>query len=255
MSFLNRMLAFAYKNYSIEKKNMFTLAEVFIIPIITVVSLALLSEFLNLKQEKSFILIGAISFIAFQISQLDVSYSLLFEVWSKSLKHMFVAPVRGVEIAIGSWLVGCIRALLSLLTMFSVLYLFFDVEIKMHGLLLFILGLLLSGLSLGILTLIFLLTFGYRVEFITWTIASVVMLFSGIYYPITILPDFLLYVAKAIPLSYILDYYRSFYGFESVLNIKHGFALLAIYLAVEFVLLEASIKRAKKTGIIIKMSE
>ncbi len=255
MSLLNRILAFAYKNYSIEKKNMFTLAEVFIIPIITVVSLALLSEFLNLKHERAFIIVGAIAFIVFQISQLDVSYSLLFEVWSKSLKHMFATPVRGFEIVLGSWLIGCIRALLSFLAMSLVLYLFFGMEVKMQGLLLFIIGLLLSGLSLGILTIIFLLTFGYRVEFITWTIASIVMLFSGIYYPITILPDLLLYVAKAIPLSYILDYYRSFYGFESMLDIKHGFALLTLYLFLEFIVLDISIKRAKKTGIIIKMSE
>ncbi len=255
MSLLNRILAFAYKNYSIEKKNMFTLAEVFIIPAITVVSLALLSEFLNLEHEKAFILIGAVAFIVFQISQLDVSYSLLFEVWSKSLKHMFATPIRGFEIAIGSWFVGCIRAVLSLLTMFAVLYIFFNIKIVFDGLFIFVLGLLLSGLALGVLTLIFLLTFGYRVEFITWTVASIVMLFSGIYYPITVLPDVLLYIAKAIPLSYILDYYRSFYGFESMLNIKHGFALLTVYLIIEFILLDISIKRAKKTGIIIKMSE
>ena len=50
----------------------------------------------------TFILIGAVTMNTVQIAQLDLSYALLYSVWSKSLKHEFIAPIR-----LGHILLGC----------------------------------------------------------------------------------------------------------------------------------------------------
>ncbi len=54
----------------------------------------------------TFILIGAISMNTIQIAQLDLSYALLYSVWSKSLKHEFIAPIRLSHILLGGRLCG-----------------------------------------------------------------------------------------------------------------------------------------------------
>jgi len=47
-----------------------------------------------------------------------------------------------------------------------------------------------------------------------WSISSLMALICGIYYPISILPTPLPEIARAIPLTYFLEYFRTFYGFD-----------------------------------------
>src|SRR3989337_877906 len=58
----------------------------------------------------SFILIGAIALSIIQVCQIDIAYVMLFDMWSKSIKHTFISPVRGYHLIIGSLLFGIIRS-------------------------------------------------------------------------------------------------------------------------------------------------
>jgi hypothetical protein len=44
-----------------------------------------------------------------QVCQLDVAYAVLFDIWSKSMKHQFLTPIGIRHMAVGSWLVGVAR--------------------------------------------------------------------------------------------------------------------------------------------------
>ncbi len=52
-----------------------------------------------------FILIGIISMSVIQVCQIDVAYVLLYDLWSKSLKHTFIAPVHSFQLILGSWMI------------------------------------------------------------------------------------------------------------------------------------------------------
>ena len=82
-------------------------------------------------------------------------------------------------------------------------------------------------------------------------------LVCGIYYPISVLPFPLPEVARAIPLTYLLAYFRSFYGFsEEIQNaLGWGFGLIGFYVIVEAILFKAVLQRARKTGVLLKLSE
>jgi ABC-2 type transport system permease protein len=109
----------------------------------------------------------------------------------------------------------------------------------------------------GITVCILLLLFGYKADVAAWSISSLMALVCGIYYPISILPSPLPVVAKAIPLTYFLEYFRSFYGFggERGNLLVLGFGLTGFYLMVEALLLKMVLYRARKTGFLIKLSE
>ena len=101
------------------------------------------------------------------------------------------------------------------------------------------------------------LTFGNRAEVAAWSLVSLMLLICGIYYPITILPRWAATVAEFIPLTYFLEYFRHFYGFQPTFThvLARGYVLVVTYLLLEFYLMKVALRRAKKTGLLLKLSE
>ena len=63
-----------------------------------------------------------------QVCQIDVAYVLLYDLWSKALKHTFIAPIHSFHLIAGSWLIGVMRSFVVflLLSIFSTLAFGFD---------------------------------------------------------------------------------------------------------------------------------
>ena len=102
--------AFAHRNIIMARRNVFFLFELTFWPGVAMLSHGLLTRFLDLTpQMTAFILVGTVSLSAVQVCQLDVAYAVLFDIWSKSMKHQFLAPVRIYHLALGSWIVGVAR--------------------------------------------------------------------------------------------------------------------------------------------------
>ncbi|MBM4307583.1 MAG: ABC transporter permease [Deltaproteobacteria bacterium] len=267
MSLLNfqRMLvqigAFAFKNWIITKRNFFSLSEILFWPLVGLFSVGLLTVFLQLDESMTgFILIGVMSMSLIQVCQIDVAYALLYDLWAKSMKHTFIAPIRPFQLISGAWLIGMARSSLVflLLSIFSGIAFGFNFfQSGAISLILYLLGLFLIAVSIGIGVCILVLLFGYKAEVAAWSITSLMALICGIYYPISILPSPLPEIARAIPLTYFLEYFRSFYGFEGRINslLLRGFGLIGLYLIIEAVLLRWVIHHARKNGTFIKLSE
>ncbi len=243
------------------KRNVFSFFEILFWPVVGFFSVGLLTDFLRLDPDMAgFILVGIISMSVIQVCQIDVAEALLYDLWAKSMKHIFIAPVHPFQLILGSWLIGIIRSsivflLLSIFSSFA-----FGYDFSRPGLLslgLFLVGLFLTSASVGITVCILVLVFGYKAEVAAWSLSSLMALVCGIYYPISILPFPLPEIARAIPLTYFLEYFRSFYGFNGGLKnlLGWGFGLAGLYLIIEATLLKAMIYRARKKGTLIKLSE
>ena len=253
--------AFIFKNWIMAKRNIFALFEIAFWPLISFLSVGLLSDFVNLSPSmKGFILIGVVAMNTIQVCQLDMAYVLLYDIWSKSLKHNFVAPIGIRHILLGSMIIGIIRGGIVFFVLAFLSQMVFHFNIVVPYILatsFFLSGLFLNAVIIGMLVSILVLLVGYKAEVAAWSVVSIMFLICGIYYPISILPDWVQAVAKALPLTYFLEYYRSFYGFEpfcaSVL--LRGYSLLSIYLVLEIYLMQSALIRAKKNGMLLKLSE
>lgn len=85
---INKIIAFTYRNYLFAKRNIYAFVEVLFWPAVGVISIGLMSSFLELTSElKAFLLTGAIISGILQVTQLDVAYGFLYDVWSKSLRQ------------------------------------------------------------------------------------------------------------------------------------------------------------------------
>jgi len=243
------------------KRNVFSLFEILFWPVVGFLSVGLLTNFLELETNMSgFILIGIISMSVTQVCQIDVAYVLLYDLWSKSMKHTFIAPVQPFQLILGSWLIGVFRSFVVFLLLCILSGVAFGFDFLRPGigpLSLFLLGLFLISALVGISVCILVLLFGYKADVAAWSISSLMALICGIYYPISILPSPLPDIARAIPLTYFLEYFRSFYGFAGEMKnlLAWGFGLTALYLIVEAFLFRTVLYRARKNGVLIKLSE
>ncbi|MBC7109998.1 MAG: ABC transporter permease [Archaeoglobi archaeon] len=259
-SSLNKFLAFAYKNWVMSRRNVFTIFEIAFWPVVGFLSVGLMSRYLVLSDEQTaFILIGAVTFSSVQVCQLDVGYSLLFDVWSKSIKHTFATPTEPYHYILGSSLVGALRALAVLIILSSLGNLFFGfniLAIELKALLLIFLAIILSAISIGMLVCISVLLVGLRAEVAAWSIVWLYLLLGGIYYPPSVLPKSLQLISDFIPLTHLLSYFRSFYlGSPLHHEISMTFLLLAIHISLTAVLLKIATDHALKSGLILRVSE
>ncbi|MFN3384908.1 MAG: ABC transporter permease [Archaeoglobaceae archaeon] len=255
-----KTLGFTYRNFIITKRNFFTIFETLFWPVIGLISVGLMGAYLELNREQfAFILIGAVTLSVLQVSQLDVAYVLLFDIWSKSVRYTFATPISAWNMILGSWLFGIFRGLIA----FSILFLageaLFRVNlfIPLPWLLLFLLGVFLSAMIIGVITCSLLLIFGYRAEIFAWTLSAIFMLICGIYYPVSMLPEAIRTISYAIPLTHFLEFYRSFYGFETSFGnpLLIGYAISFFALALLVALYLWAFERARRRGTITQFSE
>jgi len=258
---MTKTRAFVFKNMIMTRRNVFTLFEILFWPLVAFLSVGLLAEFAELKPSmKAFILVGVVSMSAVQVCQLDVSYALLYDVWSKAVKHSLIAPVGLRHLLAGSMIVGVLRGGSVFFILMGASYLIFGFDFTTPGTLplcLFLLGLFLSAAMVGLFVCILVFTFGLRAEVAAWSLVSLMLLVCGIYYPVSILPRWVMFLSELIPLTYFLEYFRQFYGFEPTFShvLAKGSVTLVAYLSLELILVKAALRRAKRTGMLLKLSE
>ncbi len=258
---LNKVWAFSVRSTLVNRRNVFAIFEMLFWPMIAVFSVGLLTRFLKLDEATvTFILIGAVSMNTIQIAQLDLSYALLYSVWSKSLKHEFIAPIRLSHILLGTGLVGLIRGFLVFVLMGFLCVTIFDMDLGapgLSGLIIFLAGMFLSAAIIGAAVLALVLRFGQRAEVAAWAFSYLMLLLCGLYYPISVFPAGVQVVAQFIPLTYFLDYFRHFYGFPLVSKhpLLYGFSESVIYILISYGIVYLTLKSAYKRGILLRLSE
>lgn len=253
--------AFFLKGWRMTRRNALTVFEVVFWPVVSLLSVGLMTAFLGVAPETTvFVLIGSLAFSVLQVCQLDVAYSVLFDMWGKSVRHQFLAPVRPWHMVLGAWLMGVLRgvavfALLAVVSRWA-----FGVSFLGAGwasAAAFVLGLVLSAAGLGLIVSTLLLLFGVHAEVTAWSGVSLVLLLCGIYYPVSMLPAPLTTVAAAIPLTYFLEAFRADYGFPPLFATPWvwGYAIALVYVAGGYAAFSWAITRARRTGMLLKLSD
>ena len=252
--------AFALRSFVMASRNVFFFFELLFWPVVGVLSIGLMARFLDLdRAQTAFVLIGTIALSVIQVCQLEVAYAVLYDVWSKSMKHQFLAPIGVRHLTTGSWVVGVVRGLLVFVLLAALARWSFGFDVlaaPASALPIFLLGCFLSAWVVGVAVCTLVMYFGTRAEASAWACVNLVLVLAGVYYPISVLPAPVAALASAIPLTYFLDAYRAHYGFTPELAhpLATGLALSAVYLALSHWSLVVALKRARRNGQLLKMS-
>jgi ABC-2 type transport system permease protein len=253
--------AVVLRNTIMGLRNVFFFFELLFWPVVGVLSIGLMTRFLGLSAEQSaFVLVGTIALSVVNVCQLEVAYAMLLDVWSKSVKHQFMAPIGVRHLTVGAWLVGILRGLVIFVLLAWLGAWAFGFRVLapgVGGVAAFLAGCFLTAWIVGVLVCALVTLFGSRAEAFAWASVNLVLVLAGIYYPVSVLPGPVAALAATIPLTYFLDAYRSHFGFASefAAPLATGFALSALYALLAHWAFRAAVERARRTGLLLKMSE
>ncbi len=191
--------------------------------------------------------------------QLGVSISFFEEMWSRNLGHLFVSPLRPYELIISLTVMSLVRTIIGIVPASLLAIVFFGFSVYSLGLSLavFFVNLLAMGWAIGFMVSGMVLRFGLGAESLAWVAIFAVAPVSGIYYPISVLPDWLQIVARVMPSSYVFEGMRAIIR-DGVVRVDYmliATGLNVIYLAAGALIFLAFFRNARQRGLLLQVGE
>ena len=155
-----------------------------------------------------YLLVGTLVWHYLSIVFDAVSEMVAWERWEGTIEYTFMSPVSRFTHMVGTAIFSLVYGLLHTGTILGVVIIFFRLDLREANLLGGVVVLLVGSFSfigLGIVAAILPLLFPERGAQMTHVIQALVLLFSGVYYPITVLPGWMQKVARFSPATYALE--------------------------------------------------
>jgi ABC-2 type transport system permease protein len=226
-------------------------------PVLQIITWGFLQSYIS--QNDSFFaraggtLIGAVILwdILFR-GQLGFSISFLEEMWSRNLGNLMMSPLKPIEFLIALMVMSLIRLAIGAIPMTLLAYFFFGFNFYSIGLPLiaFFCNLIFTSWSIGIFVSGLVLRNGLGAESIVWTLMFVMLPLACIYYPVTVLPGFLQYIAWALPPTYVFEGMRALLidGVFRTDLMLDSLVLNTVLFSASFLIFLALLRSAKRHG-------
>ena len=191
----------------------------------------------------------------------SISFNMLFleEIWSRNFTNLFISPLKVSEIITALTATALIRTLIGIVPAILLATPFFGVSIFSLGptIVLLLLSLYIFGMTLGMLVVSGLLRYGPAFENVAWSSLFLLAPLGCIYYPLSILPDWLQILAKTLPLVYIFEEVRSILlnNIVNYSNIMSALALNFFYFLLSVFVFYKAFHEARKRGTLINVGE
>ena len=191
----------------------------------------------------------------------SISFNMLFleEIWSRNFTNLFIAPLKVSEIITALTTTALIRTLIGIVPAVLLASPFFGVSLLSLGLplILLLLSLYAFGITLGLFVVSGLLRYGPAFENVAWSSLFLLAPLGCIYYPLSILPDTLQILAKALPLVYIFEEVRSILvnNVVNYSNIAIALILNFFYFLLSILVFYSAFDEARKRGTLINVGE
>jgi ABC-2 type transport system permease protein len=142
----------------------------------------------------------------------NVGEMVAWERWEGTIEYTMMAPISRLAHMLGVSLFSIIYGLIRSALLLGVLSLFFSVDLSRANILgatVILLAGSISFLGFGIMAAVLPLLFPERGEELTFVISSILLLVSGVYYPISVLPGWMQPLATISPATYVLEGMRA----------------------------------------------
>ncbi len=203
-----------------------------------------------------FLLIGTLVWAYLSAVLDDLSLVVAWERWEGTIEHTLMAPVPRSIHLLGMSAFGIVHAIVRTLLIFAMAIPFFHIEIGQANWLSAVLVIAVGSISvagLAILTGVLPLLFPERGEQMSFMVQAAVLLVSGVYYSVDVLPVWLRTISLFSPATYLLEGVRGALldgqgvrDVQSTLWILLGFGLVMV--PGSMVVFAAAERWAKRTG-------
>ncbi len=159
-----------------------------------------------------YLLVGTLVWHYLSVVFDNVSEMIAWERWEGTIEYTFMAPVTRFTHMVGQTLFALVYGLLHTAIILGVVAAFFQLDLRQANLAGGALMLLAGSLSftgLGIVASVLPLLFPERGAQMTHVIQAVLLLISGVYFPVSVLPGWMQPLTRLSPATYVLEGMRS----------------------------------------------
>jgi ABC-2 type transport system permease protein len=192
-------------------------------------------------------------------SQMGFSISFLEEIWSRNLGHVFVSPLRPRELVAGLMCMSVVRVVVGVAPAVLLAWLLYHFGLFAMGpvVVAFFAALLMMGwaVALGVTSLI--LRYGAGAEALAWSVLFGLTPFAAVFYPVSVLPDWLRPVALSLPAAHVFEGMRTalLQGGIAWGHLAAAFALDGFWLAVMAWVFRRQFESARVRGALLNIGE
>lgn len=180
-----------------------------------------------------FLLLGTLVWAYLSAVLDDVSLVITWERWEGTIEHTLMAPVSRSTHLIGMSVFGILHAVVRTLLIFAIAVPFFTIDMSganWVGAALVVAVGSISVAGLGILAGVLPLLYPERGTQMSFMLQALVLLVSGVYYSVDVLPPWLQVFAYISPVTYMLDGVRgAIIDGESVTALADTLGILALF--------------------------
>ena len=154
-----------------------------------------------------FLAIGALVWSYLSTVFEAISETITWERWEGTIEYTLMAPVSRVTHLFGSSAFSILYSLLRTVMILVILGLFFHIDLSHANISSTVVVVVLGSFSfmgIGIIAAILPLLYTERGAQMTYVISAALLLVSGVYYPVTVLPQWMQWLATVSPANYAL---------------------------------------------------
>ncbi len=186
-------------------------------------------------------------------AQNEISVGFLEELWSDNVGNTFGSPVSLFEYMLGIFILDAVKIGLMFVITSMTAFLVYGVNILTIGIVLIplIVLLFLFGVSMGMMFMALFLRFGSTVQTLAWAGGTLILPFSGVYYPVSVFPPGWQWFIHLIPSSYLFESVRAVIttGIVPWSNLLIAAGIISVYFIAASLFLKSSFQKAQQNGL------
>jgi ABC-2 type transport system permease protein len=189
-------------------------------------------------------------------SKNGIALAFLEESWSRNVINILASPITPTEYVAGAMLWGLARMAMGWATIVVLASALFAFHVWHLGpvLALMAAALLVFGVSLSMIVLGLALRFGNQANILAWAISFMIMPFSAVFYPVSILPGWAQAVASVLPTAHIFEAMRTVLASKPTPrgHLEAAAVLDAVFLIVGFAYARAMFATLRRRGYVTR---
>jgi len=188
--------------------------------------------------------------------QLGFSISFLEEMYARNMGNLMMSPLRPIEFVLALMVQSIVRLAIGMVPVSLLAIWWFDFNLWAMGLALavFFMNLLLTSWAIGIIVSGILLRHGLGAENMAWGFMFLMLPFTCVYYPVSVLPSWLQVFAWMLPPTYVFEGMRALlidHVFRADLMLQ-AFALNAVIFAIGVAVFLVLLRSARREGTLLQ---
>jgi ABC-2 type transport system permease protein len=203
--------AFVERNFNLTKRYLGWEVAFLVYAVAGALSVSLIGQSVGSRRLLMSLVVGAVFWNYLSVVFQSIGDTITWERWEGTLEYTMMAPVRRSTQLLGSALYAVIYGLIHTAILLVVLSLFFSLDLgraNFGAAAIFMLVGSASLIGIGMLAAILPMMSVERGSQMVFVLQSCLLLISGVYYPVDILPGWMQLISRVSPATYVLDAVR-----------------------------------------------